>query len=103
MRHQGSTLEKFSPTIYSDLASRVHEDVSMLLDEEVLLLSNLRMSDEQDERVDYLQTKGKEGGLSPTEEAELLELMQIYCLGLLHKAQGLAEAVCRGLREPLHP
>jgi hypothetical protein len=100
MSPQTDTGETLLLTTYSDPVSKIREDVSTLPDEEVLRLSHLKMSIEQG---DYLQSKRKEEELSQTEETELAELMQIYCLGLLHKSQGLAEAVRRGLREPLHP
>lgn len=87
----------------NDLAYKIPENLFALSDEEVLRLSNLIMNDEQDERLGYLHSKRKAEGLSQPEETELSELMQIYYIGLLHKAQGLAEAVRRGLREPLHP
>ena len=48
-----------------------------------------------------LQTKGKTTGLSEAERYELLALLQIYQLGQLRKSEALAEAVKRGLQEPL--
>ena len=82
---------------------KLYEDISTLSDKEVLDLANLKMGIEQNERLGDLQTKGKAEGLTQTEQFELLGLMQIYRLGLLRKSQGLAEAVRRGLRGPLHP
>jgi hypothetical protein len=43
------------------------------------------------------------GTLTSSEQAELVALMQVYQQGLVRKAQGLREAVRRGLREPLQP
>ena len=78
-------------------------DLSVLSDEEVLILANLKLNAKQDERLSDLVSTGKTIELSQGEQLELLALMQISRLGLLHKAQGLAEAVRRGIREPLHP
>jgi hypothetical protein len=49
----------------------------------------------------WLQAKGKQEGLTREEQYELLALMQIYQLGQLRKSEALAEAVQRGLREPM--
>jgi len=77
-------------------------DMSVLSDEEVLALSHLDMDPEQNTRLEYLLSKGKVAGVTEAEEKELSELMQISCHGRLHKSQGLAESVRRGLREPLY-
>ena len=55
----------------------------------------------QNQRLGALQAKGKAEGLSAAERYELLALLQIYQLGQLRKSEALAEAVQRGLREPL--
>lgn len=97
------SLETLWPTGDSDSAYHLFEDVTILSDEEVLALANLKMSVEQNTRLGKLQSKGKEQGLNQAERVELLGLMQIYRLGLLRKSQGLAEAVRRGIKEPIHP
>lgn len=91
------------PMLENTSADKLYEDVSTLSNAEVLDLADLKMGVKQNERLSDLQAKGKTEGLTQTEQFELLALMQIYCLGSLRKAQGLAEAVRRGLREPLHP
>ncbi len=77
--------------------------VASLSDSEVLALSEAKMTMRQQERLEELQSKGKEFGLTVEERQELLGLMQIYEIGMLRKSEALAEAVQRGLREPMHP
>ncbi len=75
--------------------------VAELSDEAVLVLASLKMDRDQNERLAKLQTKGKTTGLTEVERYELLALLQIYQLGQLRKSEALAEAVKRGLQEPL--
>lgn len=96
------SLETLWPVVDSASVRKVYEDVALLTDEDVLALANLKMSTAQNERYEDLLAKSKEEDLNQTEQLELLSLMQISRLGLLRKAQGLSEAVRRGLREPLH-
>jgi len=72
-----------------------------LLDQEVLELANMKMESTQNERLHYLQKKGKESNLTDAERYELLTLLHIYQIGQLRKSEALAEAVRRGLRSPL--
>jgi hypothetical protein len=58
------------------------------------------MQPEQDRRLSTLLRQGQEG---LTERQELQALMRVYEIGMIYKAQALAEAVRRGLREPLIP
>ncbi len=74
---------------------------SRLSDLEVLELADSKMDAAQNERLSDLQTTGKTGGLTFAERLELAALLQIYQLGQLRKSEGLAEAVQRGLRQPL--
>jgi hypothetical protein len=74
---------------------------SQLSDAEVLALANSRMDEVQNQRLGELQAKGKTTALTESERYELLALLHIYQLGQLRKSEALAEAVCRGLREPL--
>ena len=78
-------------------------EISYLLDNEVIELSNLKMDIFQNQRLGDLQTKGKSTGLTEAEGYELFVLMSIYQMGQLKKSIALAEAVKRGLREPLLP
>ena len=77
--------------------------VSHLLDSEVIELANLKMDAVQNQRLGELQAKGKNTGLTEAEGYELLVLISIYQMGQLRKSIALAEAVKRGLREPLIP
>ena len=74
---------------------------SRLSDSEVLELADSKMDAAQNERLAELQSRGKTGGLTLAERLELAALLQIYQLGQLRKSEGLAEAVERGLRQPL--
>jgi len=85
------------------LESEAVEPVSALSDEEVLVLADLQMAPEQDQRLSSLLDKQQAGILIETERSELLALMQVYQESLLRKAQALHEAVRRGLREPIEP
>ncbi|MBI1295221.1 hypothetical protein GC175_09720 [bacterium] len=95
------TLELLWPT-FGDVPD-VKSDVpaSQLSDDEVLALADLKMNLEQNERLGYLQAKGKNTTLTADERYELLALMHIYQRGQLRKSQGLVEAVRRKLRPPL--
>jgi hypothetical protein len=86
-----------------DTISDVEVSVSTLSDDEVLALANLKMEPEQNERLGELQAKGKTKGLTEDERPELLALLHTYQTGQLRKSEGLAEAIRRGLREPLAP
>lgn len=77
--------------------------LSELSDAEVLALAALTMDPAQDERLSELLDRQQAGELHAEERLELLGLLQVYQEGTLRKAQGLREAVRRGLREPLDP
>ncbi|MEK7729115.1 MAG: hypothetical protein AAB354_11935 [candidate division KSB1 bacterium] len=96
-------LEMMWPTL--DKVSNHLDDrpVASLSDSEVLALSEAQMTMSQQDRFEELQTKGKEIGLTADERQELLRLRQIYEISMLRKSEALAEAVQRGLREPMHP
>lgn len=96
------SLETLWPIVDNVAIRKVYADVTLLPDEDVLALANLKMSAEQNDRYEDLSSRSKEEELSQAEQLELLSLMQISRLGLLRKAQGLSEAVRRGLRKPLH-
>lgn len=75
--------------------------VAELSNDEVLRLTKIEMKAEQDRRLTELLDRQQAGMLLESERAELQTLMQTYQVGLLRKAQGLHEAVKRGLLEPL--
>lgn len=74
-----------------------------LSDSEVLRLADLRLSPQQDRRLSQLLDQQQAEALTSPERAELLGLMQLYEVQSLQQAEALAEAVRRGLREPLAP
>ncbi|MFZ2360300.1 MAG: hypothetical protein WA040_13235 [Anaerolineae bacterium] len=77
--------------------------VSELSDDSVLALADSQMEPDLDKRLSVLLGKQQDGELLEVERRELAALMQAYHEGLLRKAQALAEAVRRGLMEPLKP
>jgi hypothetical protein len=81
----------------SDLISPVAD----LTDEQVMALTKLEMEPLQDAKLSTLLDKQQAGSLESGEPEELESLMQVYREGLLRKATALAEAVNRGLMEPL--
>ena len=97
------SLEIILPTFNSLSAVGNHLEVSHLLDSEVIELADSKMDAVQNQRLGELQAKGKNTGLTEAEGYELLVLISIYQMGQLRKSIALAEAVKRGLREPLIP
>jgi len=79
------------------------EQISSLSDEEVLTLCEAQMKPAQGQRLNKLLEKQREGTLTESECPELLALMQIYEQLWIRQSEALAEAVRRGLREPLEP
>ena len=75
--------------------------VEELSDDEVLALTELRLTDEQDASLSELLERNREGTLDAEGQRELDEMMRLYEHGLLRKSQALKVAVQRGLREPL--
>ncbi|OYD92922.1 hypothetical protein CDG76_19640 [Nostoc sp. 'Peltigera membranacea cyanobiont' 210A] len=84
------------------------EPVSVLSDEQVLVLTELQMESEQDARLSELLDRQQSGTLNEGDRSELQTLIQVYQEGLLRKATALSEPVKRGLIEgkrnpPLKP
>jgi hypothetical protein len=77
--------------------------ISELDDAQVIALTQLEMAPDQDDRLSELLYKQQAATLATHEPQELDDLMQVYREGLLRKATALAEAVNRGLMEPLTP
>jgi predicted transcriptional regulator len=75
--------------------------ISSLTDPEIIALTQLEMESSEDTRLSKLLDKQQAGTLVENDSIELDGLMQIYREGLLRKATALAEAVKRGLMEPL--
>jgi hypothetical protein len=93
--------------IRSSLADREadaeSETLKGLTDDEVLALADLRLTPKEDARLHELLELNGEGALTAKQRRELDALMRVYDDALLRKSMGLAEAVRRGLRQPLVP
>ncbi len=84
-----------------DSAQKSVQPVSELSDTAVLALADSTMEPSDDLRLSELLYRQQAELLSEPEHVELARLMEVYQEGLLLKAEGLAEAVRRGLRLPL--
>lgn len=93
------TIQLSIPPVSGDITDL--EPVSVLSDEQVLVLTELQMESEQDARLSELLDRQQSGTLSEGDRSELQTLIQVYQEGLLRKATALSEAVKRGLIEPL--
>lgn len=76
--------------------------VESLTDEQVLALSQMEMTAEQQELLSHLLGKHQEGRLEKSEQHKLDQLMQLYRRGLIRKAEAFHVAVSRGLIPPLN-
>ncbi len=81
-----------------DSARKIIEPISELSDSAVLALADSTMEPSDDLRLSELLYRQQAELLSEPEHVELAQLMEVYQEGLLLKAEGLAEAVRRGLR-----
>jgi hypothetical protein len=61
------------------------------------------MQPERNQRLSALLDKQQNASVNEIERIELQTLMRVYEIGLVYKSQALAEAVKRGLKEPLQP
>jgi hypothetical protein len=93
------TIQLSIPPVSGDVTDL--ESVSVLSDEQVLMLTELQMESEQDARLSELLDRQQSGTLTEDDSSELQTLMQVYQEGLLRKATALSEAVKRMLIEPL--
>ena len=97
-------LVRFLESSFAPLGSETAErPITEWADQDVLAAADLQMSAEEDSRFSALLDKQQAGVLTGPEQGELSGLMLTYQEGLLKKARALAEAVRRGLREPLQP
>ncbi len=89
--------------VLADLLESAVNDIPVeyLSDDEVLALSEMKFSDEQDATLSDLLGRQRENQLDSEGRRQLSELMRIYERGLLRKAEALRVSVERGLREPL--
>lgn len=77
------------------------QPVEQLSDAEVVALTELRLTDEQQATLSQLLAQNQEGTLAVEGQKQLDELMQLYEHGLLRKSQALRVAVRRELIAPL--
>ncbi len=95
------TLALALPTLPDN--AMVSQSVETLSDAAVLARSSLHLPPAQDARLTELLDDQQADRLTDAGRMELAGLLQTYRVGLLRKAQALAEAVRRGLRPPLVP
>ncbi len=106
IRHAAQVAARTSRSIEDILASwlaraTAERPVEELSDEEVLSLTELCLTGEQEEALGALLEQNREGTLSTEDRRRLDEAMRAYERGLLRKSQALRVAVERGLRAPL--
>jgi hypothetical protein len=75
--------------------------VEFLEDEQVLALSNIMMSQTQQDKLNDLLERQTEGSLDKAAQNDLDTLMEIHNRLLMRKSEAIAVAVQRGLRAPL--
>ncbi len=90
--------------VLSDLLESAVNDIPVecLSDDEVLALSEMKFSDEQDETLSDLLARQREGQLDSEGRRQLSELMRVYESGLLRKAQALRVAFRHIPIQPSH-
>jgi hypothetical protein len=66
-------------------------------DEEILAIANMKMSKKENTRMSELLDKQREETITPLERNELDAMFRVFQVGNLRKAQGISEAVQRGL------
>jgi hypothetical protein len=79
----------------------LNKPVNSLSDSNLLALTHLQMSPEYDSRHSALLYRQQSGLMSAIEQRELQTLQRVYEIGMIFKSRALAEAVKRGLRQPL--
>lgn len=77
--------------------------IDSLPDEQVIVLADLQMDANQQQELGDLLARSREGQIDTAGRARLDQLMQVYRLGMVRKAQAVKVAVERGLRPPLSP
>lgn len=75
--------------------------VEGLPDSEVISLTQLQLTEQEQDVLSHLLTRNREGTLDTTGRHRLDELMRLYERGLLRKSEALRVAVHRGLIAPL--
>lgn len=106
IRHASQVAARTSRSVEDILSSWLEQataerPVEELPDEEVMALTELRLTDEEEESLSALLEENREGTLKTEDRRQLDELMRAYERGLLRKSQALRVAVERNLRAPL--
>jgi hypothetical protein len=83
--------------IERDFSPETERPLLNCTNDEVLALANIKMSEAENNRLSELFDNQREEVISPLERNELDALMRVYEVGNLRKAQGIVEAVQRGL------
>jgi len=82
---------------------KLEQPVGNLSDDMLLTMVKVRMQPEQGKRLEELLTLQSEGRLTSRQRNELQALMQVYDQLWLRQSEALAEAVQRGLIDPMKP
>ena len=93
-----SVEEVLAPRLESAITELPVEELS---DEEVLALTVLRFTNEQQATLDDLLEQNREGALDAEKQKQLDGLMRLYEHGLIRKSQTLRVVVQRGFIQPL--
>jgi hypothetical protein len=103
VQHIAKQLNASPESVLEELAFRYLYETPLeaLDDEQILALSDLSLTDEQQETLRKLLEAQREGQLYVAMKQELDAFMQRYGTMQVRKAQAMAEAVQRGLR-PAH-
>jgi phosphatidylserine/phosphatidylglycerophosphate/cardiolipin synthase-like enzyme len=100
VQHIAKQLNASPESVLEELAFRYLYETALesLDDEQILALSDLRLTEEQQEKLSALLEAQREGQLDVSMKQELEAFMQRYGTMQVRKAQAMAEAVQRGLR-----
>jgi hypothetical protein len=72
-----------------------------LSDQQVLALTTIQMKSAHSIRLNELLAKQQDEQLDNEEQSELMALMEVYNRSWIRQSEALAEAVRRGLRQPI--
>jgi hypothetical protein len=74
----------------------LYAPISSLSDDELRTLAQLKLSQNQNDRLGELQAQGKASDLAEIDRYELLALLLIHQFGQLRKSEAIAESAKRG-------